>query len=136
MLARARFLHTLTHARSRSPSQAAAFRDAWRLHSASVLTALRAADWGTADGLRSVAWRVVVPMAGDGVAPDAPPEQRAVFELGLGPPAGSAAATGGADADDGASVAPRRVVFEMTHAELGGLFDDLERIQGQLDALS
>jgi hypothetical protein len=92
-----------------------------------VLAALRAADWGAADGLRSVAWRVVVPMAGNGVAADAPPEQRAVFELGLGPPATGA---------DGAADVARRVVFEMTHAELGGLFEDLERIQGALDALS
>ncbi len=100
-----------------------------------------------------MAWRVVVPLAdsdaaaSEGVS-DAPPQQRAIFELALGPPppdsdgdagAGAAAAPQAANARDAQrrdASGAKRVVFELSHAELGALFDDVERIQAQLDALA
>ena len=114
-----------------------------------MLAELRGAGWGGGDALRSVAWRVVVPLAASGAAPDAaaPPEPRAVFELGLGPPPAPAPAVVAAGAAGGDAAAEgeerpgseqplRTLTFEMTHDELGGLFDQLERIQGQLDAIA
>ena len=112
-----------------------------------MLAELRGAGWGGGDALRSVAWRVVVPLAASTAGADAaaPPEPRAVFELGLGPPpapapAVVAAGAGGGDAEDeprpGSEQPLRTLTFEMTHDELGGLFDQLERIQGQLDAIA
>lgn len=125
--------------RALPPLKAGLFRDAWRTHGPALLSALRGGEWGAAPRLRSVVWRVAVPLAGDGVDAAAPPAQRAVFELALGAPGArgdaSASSSAGAAAAAGAG-APRRVVFEATHAQLGALFDDVERIQAQLDALS
>ena len=114
-----------------------------------MLAELRGAGWGGGDALRSVAWRVIVPLAASGAPPDAsaPPEVRAMFELGLGPPpepAASVVAAGAAGGDAAAAEDQRpageqplrTLTFEMTHDELGGLFDQLERIQGQLDAIA
>ena len=132
----------------RFPAQSAAFRDVWRAHGQALLSELRGAGWGGGDALRSVAWRVVVPLAASGPPPDAavPPEPRAVFELALGaPPAPAAAvvAPGAAGDDDDSGAQPeggaqptRTLTFEMTHDELGGLFDQLEHIQAQLDAIA
>lgn len=124
----------------------------WRAQGQAVLAELRGAGWGGGAALRSVAWRVVVPLAASGAPPDAgaPPEPRAVFELALGPPPVPAAAVvaagaGGAgddarndqETDEQTQSGPTQTLaFEMTHEELGGLFDQLERIQTQLDAIA
>lgn len=102
-----------------TPGQAAAFRDTWKQHSPALLATLRQAEWGSTPGLRGCDWRVVVPVAGEGVAEGAPPQQRAVLELHVG-------------AADGM---PRTVAFELSHEQLGSLFGTLERIQEQIDAL-
>ncbi len=109
------------------PAQAACFREVWRAQSAALLSALRAADWGAADGLRGVSWRVSVPIASDADAAPAAPV--AVLELALG-------RAGDGDAGTPGGAVLRRVAFECTHTQLGQLFDDMERIQAQLDALT
>ena len=101
-----------------SEELASSFRDAWKAGSAALLAALRTQDWGAADQLLGCAWRVAVPIASDAAAAPAPPV--AVLELQLG---------------KGGAVAGRRVAFEVSTEQLGALFDDVERIQAQLDAL-
>jgi len=95
---------------------AAAFAGAWKAHSPALLAALRAADFGSADRLLGVGWRVSLPVAGEGAGEGAAPV--AVLELRVG--------------SEGAE---RRLAFECSHEQLGALFDDLERINAQLDAL-
>jgi hypothetical protein len=100
------------------------FRDTWRSGSAAALNALRAADWGSADTLRAVNWRVSVPLASDSAQGAPPASPVATFELTVGR-AGHAHV----------GAASRRIAFECTQEQLGRLFDDVERIQAQLDAL-
>ena len=110
-------------------SQASCFRDAWRAGSAAALNALRSAEWGSADVLRGVNWRVSVPLASDAAAGGqekaTPPAPVATFELTVGRAGHTAVGAPGT----------RRIAFECTQEQLGQLFDDCERIQAQLDAL-
>ena len=107
-----------------SEQLAGAYAAAWKAGSPALLAALRAADWGCADRLLSVSWRVAVPVATDGSATTAAAAAKplAVLELELG-------RSGGAGSG-------RRVACELSHEQLGALFDDLERINAQLDALA
>jgi len=104
--------------------QADCFRHAWRSGSAALLSVLRGAHWGCADTLLGVSWRVLVPLASDAPQqPEATPAQPvAVLELQLGPAGGPAAG--------------ERLAFECSRDQLASLFDDVERIQAQLDALA
>ena len=103
-----------------SEALASVFGSVWKSSSPALLAALRSADWGSADRLLGVAWRVSVPLAGSSAVAAQPV---AVLELEVGP--GGGAAGGGT-----------RVAFQCSHEQLGALFDDVERIQAQLDALS
>ena len=134
----ARFFLFLRRSTGLAQPQADAFGAVWAKKSGALHAALGARTLGGPKVLRGVAWDLQVAMAQAGAAHQK--ETSATFELTLADADAAPVEAQGGGALVGGAPPPakgqEKVLLEFSHDELYAFFNQVERVQEQLDALA